>query len=117
MGKKRDVVGQNGFPNMSAIRERLIRDSDFSAVDFWQADFSEDAKVILQRVKRTGSCTENDANDLCEECSIVAARRRGQDAAKQAEKQVDAEIDDFVAKAKEETIKKKTHKPRPKNEW
>jgi hypothetical protein len=78
MMKKRSVFAENvpgGFPNLSAIRERLIRFSDSSAVEFWRDGFDPFAQAVLESIGRFGKCTQNQGNLIAKECLLVAQRR------------------------------------------
>jgi hypothetical protein len=83
MKLERSTFGQHGpagFPNQSAIRERLTEDADVCAVEFWASDFDQYAKAVLESVRDTGRCTNNQANVLALECMTAACRRQKADA-------------------------------------
>ena len=79
MKPQRSIFGEHGpagFPNMSAIREKLIDNGDTTCVAFWEPDFDKYAKAVLSTVRTTGKCTENQGNVLAMECMNVAGRRQ-----------------------------------------
>ena len=65
-----------GFPNQSAIRERLTRNADVAAVEFWESDFDRYAIDVLNSVRETLRCSDKQANILAKECLLAACRRQ-----------------------------------------
>ena len=79
MKPERSIFGQHGpagFPNMSAIREKLIDNGDMTCVAFWESDFDQYAKSVLNSVRTNGKCTLNQGNLLAMECMNAAGRRQ-----------------------------------------
>jgi len=84
MANERSVFGENGpfgFPNLSAIRERLIGNADASAVEFWQDGFGDFAKAVLATVRKNVQCSPKQAEVIVMECQNVAIRRQKANAA------------------------------------
>jgi hypothetical protein len=79
MKTERSIFGEHGpagFPNQSAIRERLIEHGDTTAVEPWATDFDAFAAAVLKTVRMTGRCTNNQANVLALECMTAAGPRK-----------------------------------------
>jgi hypothetical protein len=75
MKPERSIFCEHG-PAGLPIRARLTEDADVCAVEFWESDFDQYAKAVLESVRTSGKCTPNQANVLALECMTAACRRQ-----------------------------------------